>query len=56
MILDITGIEGQSSKSMYQGGKPGTGKLHSPYISMNVCGSTCENGCVIDGMCATAAD
>ena len=56
MIWDITGIEGQSSKSMCQGGKPGTGKLHSPYISMNVCGSTCENGCVIDGMCATAAD
>ena len=23
---------------------------------MNVCGSTYENGCVVDGMCATAAD
>ena len=25
-----------------------------PY--MNVCGSAYENGCVVDGMCATAAD
>ena len=25
-------------------------------IGMNVCGSANENGCVIDGMCATAAD
>ena len=26
------------------------------YIGMNVCGSTYENGCVVDGVCATAAD
>ena len=38
---------------MCQGGKPDTGKFHS---SNNVCGSTYENGCVVDGTCATAAD
>ena len=27
-----------------------TGKLHSSYIGMNVCGSAYENGCVVDGM------
>ena len=53
---DITGIEGQSGKNMCQGGTPDTGKLHSSYIGMNVCGSVYENGCMIDGMCATAAD
>ena len=35
---------------------PDTGKFHSSYIGMNVCGSTYENGCMVDGMCATAAD
>ena len=29
---------------MCQGGKPDTGKLHSPYISMNVCGLAYDNG------------
>ena len=53
---DITGIEGQSGKNMCQGGKPDTGKFHSSYIGMNVCGSAYENGCVGDGMCAMAAD
>ena len=28
-----------------------TGKFHSSYIGMNVCGSAYENGCVVDGMC-----
>ena len=37
-------------------GKPDTGKFHSSYIGMNVCGSAYENGCMVDGMCATAAD
>ena len=41
---------------MCQGGKPDTGKFHSSYIGMNVCGSAYENGCVVNGMCATAAD
>ena len=50
------GIEGQSGKNMCQGGKPDTGKFHSSYIGINVCGSTYENGCVVDGTCATAAD
>ena len=49
---DFTGIEGQSGK----GGKPDTGKFYSSYIGMNVCGSAYENGCVVDGACATAAD
>ena len=39
-----------------QGGKPDTGKFHSSYIGMNVCGSAYENGCVVNGTCATAAD
>ena len=43
-------------KNMCQGGKPDTGKFHSSYIGMNVCGSTYENGCVVDGTCAMAAD
>ena len=33
-----------------------TGKFHSSYIHMNVCGFAYENGCVVDGTCATAAD
>ena len=37
---------------MCQGGKPDTGKFHSSYIGMNLCGSAYENGCVVDGMCA----
>ena len=41
---------------MCQGGKPHTGKFHSSYIGMSVCGSIYENGCVVNGMCATAAD
>ena len=52
----FTGIEGQSGKNMCQGGKPDTGKFHSSYIGMDVCGSAYENGCVVDGTCATAAD
>ena len=31
-------------------------KFHSSYIGMNVCGSAYENGRVVDGMCAMAAD
>ena len=44
---EFTGIEGQSGKNMCQGGKPDTGKFHSSYIGMNVCGSAYENGCVV---------
>ena len=44
---EFTGIEGQSGKNMCQGGgKPDTGKFHSSYIGMNVCGSAYENGCM----------
>ena len=48
---------GQSGKNIMcqGGGKPDTGKFHSSYECMNVCGSAYENGCVVDGMCATAA-
>ena len=53
---DFTGVEGQGGNIMCQGGKPDTGKFHSSYIGMNVCGSAYENGCVVDGMCATAVD
>ena len=53
---EFTGIVGQSGKNMCQGGKPDTGRFHSSYIGMNVCGSAYENGCVVDGTCATAAD
>ena len=55
---EFTGIEGRSGKNMCQGGKPDTGKFHSSYniIGMNVCSSAYENGCVVDGTCATAAD
>ena len=38
--------------NMCQGGKPDTGKFHSSYIGMNVCGSAYENGCVVDGRAA----
>ena len=48
----FTGIEGQSGKNMCQ---PDTGKFHSSYIGMNVCGSAYENGCVVDGTCATGS-
>ena len=53
---EFTGIEGQSGKNMCQGGKPDTGKFHSSYIGMNVCGSAYENGSVVDSTCAMAAD
>ena len=39
---------------MCQGGKPDTGKFHSSYIGMNVCGSTYENGCMVNSTCAMA--
>ena len=41
---------------MRQGGKPDTGNLCSSYNGMKVCGSAYENGCVVNGFCATAAD
>ena len=47
IIIILTGIEGQSGKNMCQGGKPDTGKFHSAYIGMDVCGSVYENGCVV---------
>ena len=52
---NLLGLWGRG-ENMCQGGKPDTGKFHSSYIGMNVCGSAYENGCVVDGTCATAAD
>ena len=30
--------------------------LYNHYVFMNVCGSYYENGCMVNGMCAMAAD
>ena len=49
----LTGIKGQSGKIMCQGGKPDTGGFTHLIL---VCGSAYENVCVVDGMCAMAAD
>ena len=38
------------NSDMCQGGKPDTGKFQSSYIGMNAY----ENGCMVDGTCATA--
>ena len=43
---EIAGVNGQNSKEMYQGGKPGTGKL---YTDVCLCGSAHTSGCVVDG-------
>ena len=53
VVGEFTGIEGQSGKNICQGGISLT--LVS-YTHLNVCGSTYENGCVVNGMCAMAAD
>ena len=49
--VDIAGVNGQNSKGMCQGGKPGTGKLYTTCL----CCSTHTSGCVVDGLGATAA-
>ena len=36
--------------------KPDTGKFHSSYIGMIVCGPAYENGCMADAMGAVAVD
>ena len=41
---------------MCQGGEPDTGEFQYSSICMNVCCSACENGCLVNGMCATAAN
>ena len=43
---EIAGVNGQNSKGMYRGGKPGTGKL---YTDVCLCGSAHTSGCVVDG-------
>ena len=49
--LGILG-NGQNSKGMCQGGKPGTCKL---YTDVCLCCSTHTSGCMVDGLGATAA-
>ena len=49
---DVAGFERHSGVGICQGGEPGADYS----ICMNVCCSTCENGCVVDSMCATAAN
>ena len=48
---EIAGVNGQNSKGMCQGGKPGTGKL---YTDVFLCCSAHTSGCVVDGLGATA--
>ena len=48
----IAGVNGQNSKGVCQGGKPGTGKL---YTDVCLCCSAHTSGCVVDGLGATAA-
>ena len=50
---DVTGFEGHSGIGVYQGGEP-----DSQYssIHMNVCCSAYENGCMVDGTCATVVN
>ena len=50
---DVTGFEGHSGVGVCQGGEPDT---QYSSICMNVYCSTYENGCVVDGTCATAAN
>ena len=59
ILGNLLGLRGRVVRIyMCQGGKPDTCKFQSSYniIGMNVCGSAYENGCVVDGMCAMAAD
>ena len=49
---EISGVNGQNSEGMCQGGKPGTGKL---YTDVCLCCSAHTSGCVVDGLGATAA-
>ena len=51
-LEEIAGVNGQNSKGMCQGGKPGTGKL---YTDVCLCCSAHTSGCVADGLGATAA-
>ena len=49
---DVAGFERHSGVGMCQEGEPDADYS----ICMNVCCSACENGCVVDGTCATAAN
>ena len=48
-VGDVTGFEGHS-------GEPDTGEFQYSSICVNACCSTCENECLVDGMCATMAN
>ena len=47
-----SGVNGQNSEGMCQGGKPGTGKF---YTDVCLCCSAHTSVCVVDGLGATAA-
>ena len=49
---DIAGVNGQNSKEMCQGGKPGIGKLYTDVCS---CGSIHTSGCMVNGLGAMVA-
>ena len=52
----LLGLRGTVVWVMCQGGEPDTGEFQLSSIYMNVCCSACENGCMVDGTCATAAN
>ena len=52
-LEDVTWFEGHSGVGVCQGGEPNT---QYSSIRMNVCCSTYENGCVVDGTCAMAVN
>ena len=51
-IWDIAVVNGQNSKGLCQGDKPGTGKS---YTDVCLCDSAQTSECVVDGLGATAA-
>ena len=53
---NLLGLWGRVVRIYVREVKPDTGKFHSSYIGVNICGFVYENGCVVDGTCATAAD
>ena len=51
-LLSLAGVNGQNSKLVCQGGKPGPGKL---YTHVYLCGSTHTIVCVFYGLRAMVA-
>ena len=51
--LGVSGFEGHSGVDVCQVGEP---EFQYSSTCINVCYSMCENGCVVDGTCATTAN